>query len=126
MLAQVTRNPSSAHARTAQIDRATSGLSSRTERQARTLEKASVTLGHKIATASRASAGTVGASLKAASAKARADTTSTVVMNPVGAMSRIADRSAGIAEAATLARCLVSFRLDQADQTGMTRVRRAG
>lgn len=96
MLAQVLRNAGSVHAQTAQIDRAASELSSRTERQARTLEEASVALGHMAAAAGQTAAGTVDASLKAASAKSGADTTSTVVMNAVGAMSKIADSSAQI------------------------------
>jgi methyl-accepting chemotaxis protein len=96
MLAQVSRNAVSVNAQTAQIDRAANELSSRTERQARTLEEASVALGHMAAAAGQTAAGTVDASLKAASAKAGADTTSTVVMNAVGAMSKIADSSAQI------------------------------
>jgi methyl-accepting chemotaxis protein len=96
ILTEVSRNAGSVNAQTAQLDRAVNELSVRTERQARTLEEASVALGHMAAAASQTAAGTADASLKAASARAGADTTSAVVMNAVGAMSKIADSSAHI------------------------------
>ena len=96
MLSETSRNAHTVHAQTGQINGAANELLTRTRRQTAAIEKAAVALGD-MATASKATAaGTAEASQLAASAKVSADKTSAVVMDAVGAMTRIADSSAQI------------------------------
>ncbi|WP_103257312.1 methyl-accepting chemotaxis protein [Tabrizicola aquatica] len=96
LLGQVSRNAQTVREVTTRIDRAAAELSSRTDRQAHTLDRASQALRLMAGTTDETRARTAGASDLAATAKRDADSTSGVVMDAVQAMAKIAESSSQI------------------------------
>lgn len=96
MLSDTSRNAQIVHAQTGQINGAANELLSRTRRQTVAIEKAASALADMASATKATSIGTAEASKLAASAKVSADNTSTVVMDAVGAMTKIAESSAQI------------------------------
>jgi methyl-accepting chemotaxis protein len=96
MLSETSRNAHSVQVQTDQINGAAKELLTRTRRQTAAIEKAAGALTDMASASKATSVGTAEASQLAASAKVNADKTSNVVMDAVGAMTKIADSSAQI------------------------------